>query len=129
MTDPIATGARAAADRLAALHGPALAAEVEAALLARSGTSRPVQYSDPVSLGALIVAVADFAWTVYRDRRETASAPPPELIARHVRVRFDRGPGTPGPELDSADRDRVIDVVIEETVRSAEDGADAPDRT
>ncbi|MDJ1135454.1 hypothetical protein [Streptomyces iconiensis] len=127
MTDPIATGARAAANRLTAPNGPALAAEVEAALHVRATTSRPVQYIDPVSLGALIVSIAGLTWTVYRDLRKTTPAPSPEVVARHVRVRLDRDSRPPGPELDAADRDQVIEIVIEETVRSAEYGDSAPD--
>ncbi|MBL1102652.1 hypothetical protein [Streptomyces coffeae] len=127
MTDPIATIARAAVNRLTAPHSAAVAAEVEAALHTRATTSRPVQYIDPVSLGTLIVSIAGLAWTVYRDLRKTTPAPSPEMVARHVRVRLGRDSRPPGPELDAADRDQVIEIVIEETVRAAEDGGNAPD--
>ncbi|MET8570165.1 hypothetical protein [Streptomyces sp. NPDC004783] len=127
MTDPAAAGARAAAARLTGSHGPDLAPEVEAALYARAGTSGPVQYTDPVAVAALIVSVAQLAWTVYQDRRRTDPAPPPEVIARHVRVRLAREPEAPGPELEPTDRDRIIEVVIEETVRSAAEDGTAPE--
>jgi hypothetical protein len=70
MTDPIAAAARAAAHRLAAEHGPGLAADVEAALHTRDADQRPGQYLDPVSLGTLIVAIATLAWTIYTDKRK-----------------------------------------------------------
>ncbi|MBQ1023174.1 hypothetical protein [Micromonospora sp. C95] len=129
MTDPIATAARATANRLAAPPGSALSAEVEAALHAQPSTSHPVQYVDPVSLGGLIVSVATFAWMVYRDLRKSTSAPYPEAIARHVRIRLDRDPGPQGPELEAADRDRIIEIVIEETIRFGEEGGNAPHRS
>jgi len=85
--DPAAVAARAAAVVLAREHGPALPAEVEAALAARDAPQRPGRYLDPVSLAGLIVAVATLAWTIYNDRRgRTAEPPPPEVIARQVRI-------------------------------------------
>ncbi|MEV4767740.1 hypothetical protein [Micromonospora humida] len=128
MTDPIAIAARATANRLAASHGSTLASEVEAALHARSSTSHPVQYVDPTSLGSLIVSIAGFAWMVYRDLRKSTSAPQPEAIARRVRIRLDRDPDLRGPELNAADRDRIIEIVIEETARAGEDSGNTQHR-
>lgn len=68
-------------------HGPSLPAEVEAALAARDATQRPDRYLDPVSLDSLIVSIASLAWTIYNDRRmHSPEPPPPESIARQVRI-------------------------------------------
>jgi hypothetical protein len=86
MTGPAADAARAAAAILAPDLGPGLPAEVEAALAARSASQRPDRYLDPVSLASLIVSVASLAWTVYKDLRSRIPSPPPEAIARQVRI-------------------------------------------
>ncbi|HEU4421199.1 MAG TPA: hypothetical protein VFR67_01520 [Pilimelia sp.] len=111
MTDPVEHIARAAAARLAAQHGPALPVDVEAALHARGPAREPDRYVDPISLGALIVSVASLAWTVYTDLRQKTTNPSPEVLTRTIRVQLrdvDR--------LDPTERDRVIDVVVTETV-------------
>jgi hypothetical protein len=86
MTDPVAEAARAAAAALASQAGPGLLTEVEAALAARGTQQRPGRYLDPVSLAGLIVAIATLAWTVYNDQRSRTPGPPPEIIARQVRI-------------------------------------------
>jgi hypothetical protein len=111
-SDPIATTARAAAQRLAADYGPHLPGQVEAALYERHGE----RYIDPVALGGLIVAVATLAWTVYTDLRDRATKPDPETIARAVRVRLDH-PAT----VDVAVRDNIIAIVVDETTRIADE--------
>lgn len=107
-------GARAAARRLAAEHGPGLEADVEAALHARGAQRRPEQYLDPVSLGSLIVSVAALAWTVYRDLRTKTPKPALEVVARRVRVELPASDGTP-----LAKRDQVIEIIVEEIVQDA----------
>src|SRR5689334_289283 len=86
MTDPVEDAARSAAAILAADLGLGLPAEVEAALAARDIQQRPDRYLDPVSLASLIVAIATLAWTIYNDRRKQTPAPPPDAIARQVRI-------------------------------------------
>ena len=87
MTGPAADAARAAAAILAPDLGPHLPAEVEAALAARDAGQRPDRYLDPVSLASLIVSIASLAWTIYNDRRKNSpEPPPPESIARQVRI-------------------------------------------
>jgi hypothetical protein len=114
MTDPIGHSARAAAQRLAAEHGPGLPADVEAALRTQGLSRRPEQYVDPISLAGLIVSVATLAWTIYNDLRTKTPEPSPAVVARTIRVRLsDVG------ELDSAQRDRIIEIVVEETVQTA----------
>jgi hypothetical protein len=84
-TEPIAAAARSAARNLIAEYGPALEADVEAALHARA-EQRPGQYLDPVSVASLIVAIATLAWTIYNDQRKHTPEPAPELIERRVRI-------------------------------------------
>jgi hypothetical protein len=86
VTDPAADAARAAATLVAPRHGPRLPADVEAALAARGQPGRPGQYLDPVSLASLIVAIATLAWEIYDSHRSNTPAPPPEVIARQVRI-------------------------------------------
>ncbi|CAM5424108.1 hypothetical protein [Streptomyces griseomycini] len=122
MANPVELGARAAAQRLTTPHSPHLASDVEAALHARQSTTRPEQYLDPISLGALIVSVASLAWTVYSDLKKQTSAPHRDVITRHVRIRLDQSEAPP-QALSSADRDRYIDITIEETLNAAQDSA------
>ncbi|ALV34161.1 hypothetical protein [Streptomyces sp. CdTB01] len=121
MADPVGQGARAAAQRLAAPNDLDLTTDVEAALHTREAT-RPDQYLDPISLGALIVSVASLAWTVYNDLRKQTTTPHRDVITRHVRIRLDQAE-TPHPALSPADRDRYIDITVEETLNAAQDAA------
>lgn len=114
MTDPIGHSARAVAQRLAARYGPGLPADVEAALHTRGSTPRPEQYLDPLSLAGLIVSVATLAWTVYNDLRKKTPEPSTAVVARTIRVQLNDTSG-----LDPAQRDRIIDIVVEETVQTA----------
>ncbi|MFD3927306.1 hypothetical protein [Streptomyces sp. NPDC058614] len=126
MPDPVELGARAAAQRLATPHTPALTTDVEVALHARgTTTTRPDQYLDPISLGALIVSIATLTWTVYKDLRKSTPTPQPDAVTRRVRVRLDQL-DTPEGSLSPADRDRCIDITIEETLNSVE--ADDPEQ-
>jgi hypothetical protein len=86
MTDPAADAARSAAAILAPDLGPNLPAEVEAALAARDTQRRPDRYVDWVSLASLILSIASLAWTVYNDQRKHTPDPPPDSIARQVRI-------------------------------------------
>ena len=86
MTDPAADAARSAAVILAPDLGPHLPAQVEAALAARGARQRPDRYLDPVSLASLIVAAATLAWTIYNDQLTRTPDPPPDSIARQVRI-------------------------------------------
>lgn len=111
--EPIERCARAAAQRLTGEFGERLTMDVEAALHARGATQRPERYLDPISLGGLIVSIATLAWTVYKDLKKTTPQPSQQVIARTIRVQLDDT-----TELDPAQRDRVIDVVVEETLRN-----------
>lgn len=109
--DPVFAAARAAARRLAPALGERIEVEVEAALHAQE---QPQQYCDPISLGGLLVSVATLAWTVYADLRSKAPQPSAEIVARTVRVQL-RDEGAIAPEQ----RDRVIEVVVDEVLRTA----------
>jgi hypothetical protein len=112
--DPAAAAARSAAAILAPRHGPTLPAQVEAALAARDSAQRPDLYLDPVSLASLIVAIATLAWTIYNDQRSHTPDPPPDAIARHVRITL-REQDTvlpPGTE-------RITEIVANEIIRHA----------
>jgi len=111
MTDPVEHIARAAAARLTAEHSAALPVDVEAALHARGSAREPDRYLDPIALGALIVSVATLAWTIYTDLKQKTPNPSPDVLARAIRVQL-REAGAPN----SAERDRIVDVVVSETL-------------
>jgi len=111
--EPIERCARAAAQRLAGEFGDRLTIDVEAALHASSASQQPARYLDPVSLGGLIVSIATLAWTVYNDLKKKTPQPSRDVVARTIRVQL-----RDDTELEPAQRDRIIDVVVEETLRS-----------
>ncbi|MFC5148289.1 hypothetical protein [Streptomyces aureoversilis] len=119
--NPADRGARAAARRLSATHGAQLEAQVEAALHARGAGAggRAGQYldADPFALGSLIVSVASLAWTVYQDLRTRTPSPSRSVIARRVRIELPADGRSAAEE-----RDRIIDIVVEEVTRDGEDG-------
>jgi hypothetical protein len=113
MTEPIAAGARAAAERLDSEFGPGLVSEVESVLLgAESG--QPDRYIDPISLASLIVSIANLTWNIYSDRRTKTPHPADKDIVRVVRTEL-RSPGTAGP----VPQDKIIEVVVTEVTRAA----------
>jgi hypothetical protein len=120
-SDPVSESARAAARRLAAELEPRIALDVEGALQRRELARRPEQYFDPISLAGLIVSVAALAWNVYTDLRKRTAQPSPEVLARTVRVQL-RSPDATDPEQ----RDRIIEVVVGETIRVAAQPGDPP---
>lgn len=83
-------------------------------MLRSDGSPARDRYADPVSIGALVVSIATLAWTIYTDLRKRTPAPAPEVVARTVRVELRDSGG-----LDPTARDRVIEVVVGETVRVA----------
>jgi hypothetical protein len=121
MNDAISVVALAAARRLEADHGPALTAEVEAALARWQPRSAPEQYSDPIGVASLIVAIATLAWSVYADLRRRMERPASEVISRTVRVSLrQNGEADPPGE--------VVDVVVGETIRAADEELAAASR-
>lgn len=107
--------ARTAALRLREELGERLLIDVEAALHIRGAVERPTQYLDPISLGSLIVSVASLGWTIFADLRKRTTRPSKEIIARRIRVEL-----SPADETSHAQRDRIIDVVVDAIMESAE---------
>ncbi|MEU4173231.1 hypothetical protein AB0F46_41115 [Streptomyces sp. NPDC026665] len=98
-----------------------LVEDVEVALQSRHTTRVPGQYTDPVSVSALIVSVATFAWTVYNDVRSCSAAVPSQaVLARAIRRELERST-SPTLQLDPAERDRIIAVAVDETLGAAPD--------
>jgi hypothetical protein len=118
MDDVAADAARAAARALASELGGQLPGDVEALLHAGDDAPADRYVVDPISLAGLIVSVASFAWTVYRDLKTKTDAPARDAIERRVRVEVRES------ELDAApaQRDRIIDVVVTEIMNSTEPG-------
>lgn len=85
MDEPTPTLAWGVVGRLASQYGPRLQIEVRDAL-----ESRTDYYLDPVALGALLVAITQFAWTVYSDRKRQAPDTTSEAAARELRTEIRR---------------------------------------
>ena len=106
--------ARAAAARLANIDSdPRLEAEVCRQLNTSAGPA-PNQY-EPVSLAiaGVVISATTLAWTIYRDLRDDRKPTNTDALARRVRVQLaEQHPDTP-----THDRNRIIDIVIEETVK------------
>ena len=70
----VAAVARRAADRLAKSVDEGLRDDVERELAKDPLEAEARRILDPVSLGALIVSLASFGWTVYRDLKKDREA-------------------------------------------------------
>jgi hypothetical protein len=62
----------------------------------------------------LIVSIATLAWTAYIDLRKKSPTPSREVLARTVGVKLDIA----DVQVDSATRDRIVEVVVTETLRT-----------
>ncbi|GAA2975343.1 hypothetical protein [Actinokineospora diospyrosa] len=102
----IEKAALAAADRLAAEHGPRLRTDVLAALHAPDHS--PGHYLDPIALASLIVSAATLAWTIYQDLRTTNPKPEADTIARRTRLEL------PADNLNPQQRGSIIEIVVKE---------------
>jgi hypothetical protein len=91
-----------------------LPAAVEAQI--HGGGAAPQRYdaaTTTIALAALILTAAQFAWKIYRDiKKDSKTAPAPEVIARRMRLELNVGEG-----IDGKRRDRIIDVVVDELVK------------
>ena len=114
MDEEIAELARSATNRLAPEAHSSLPAYVEAKI---SGENvEGAQYLDPattIALAALLVSMAQFAWSVYRDLSQSTEKPQPEVIARKIRLEVNVPESVPTEQ-----RDRMIAVVLEELDKS-----------
>lgn len=113
--DRVGATALAAALRLAPECGQRIVADVEVALDRRDFSQPPEQYLDPISLAGLIVSVAALAWSVYADLRSRTRRPPADAIERTMRVRL-----RSTEAIEPSQRDRIVEVVVEETLRMVE---------
>jgi hypothetical protein len=115
---PVERIARSAAQRLARDGDlPAVVLEVERQLqLGDAGRAAERYEPITISLGALVVSIASLAWTVYTDLKKQTPRPDPEVLKRRLRIEVEL------PEQVSvADRDRVLDVIVEETMADSGD--------
>ena len=111
----VAQAARAAAKELAPQYGARLQAEVEAALHSGGEGEPPPQYTDPVALSGVIVAVAALGWQVYRDLKK----PGKEALATRLRVEWRTEHHL------TADAETIIEIVSAEyTERGDDDNGD-----
>jgi uncharacterized membrane protein YebE (DUF533 family) len=120
----IASAARAAAAELAGELGqPALEVDVEVALYAAARNAgedaRPGRFTDPVAVAGLILALTQFAYQVYTDQKKKhARKPSHESVAREIRIRQWEHVEVPKAQQ------RILDVVISEVIRAADDEDD-----
>jgi hypothetical protein len=113
MASPVDRIARSTAQRLARDGDlPALVPEVERQLQLDTAGQAAERYEPiTISLAALVVSIASLAWTVYTDLRKQTPCPDPEVLKRRLRIQLEL------PEqVSTADRDRVLAVIVEETM-------------
>ncbi len=112
LDDPVANIAKATAQHLATTHGPTLPFEVDAALHARNTNTDAThgRYTDPVAIATLIVTIATLAWTIYTDLRKTTPNPPPDTLARNIRLQL-----THTHTIDDT-TNTIIDITTNETL-------------
>jgi hypothetical protein len=60
-----------------------------------------------------LVSAAQLAWSVCADLQKRSAKPVPQVVARRVRVEL---ADQAGAEVDAGVRDRVIDIVVAETL-------------
>lgn len=117
MSDDIAAQiARRAADRLTGTFGRNLSDEVERELTKDPLDQQPQRVLDPVSLAALIVSLASFGWTVYRDikkDREAAKKADRADMERSVAARLRDEPRIASGRVPSGWTDAQQAIVIE----------------
>lgn len=113
MTIPQDEIARLAASKLSQAMDPGLPQLVEA-VLADPEAKRDARMYDAataISLASLLVSIAGFAWTVYKDLKKDGQQPDKLRIIRKTRLKFENT-----GEISIQDRDRLIEAVVEETV-------------
>lgn len=99
-------------------HGPRLTAAVEAAIHADGGHQEQKtsdQYIDPIALGALIVAIAQFGYQVYTDRKGKGQQTTREAIAQAIRIERRKHSELTGEETE------VIDIVSAKVIEHGGD--------
>lgn len=86
INESVAGTARAVAGELAPRYGARIRLDVEAAIQEGGEPKASGQYFDPIALGALILAVTQFAYQVRKDRQKKGHKASPDAIARAVRI-------------------------------------------
>ncbi|WP_328580461.1 hypothetical protein [Streptomyces sp. NBC_00370] len=120
MDDAIEQSARATAQRMTSPVHASLVEDVEATLATRDTPQGPGQYTDPTALAGLIVSIATLAWTMYNDIRGRGAAnPSTDTITRRVRLQINEHESA-ATQLSAAERDRTIDITVEETLNAAQ---------
>jgi AbrB family looped-hinge helix DNA binding protein len=114
MSDPISTGALAAAERLAPSYGPELTSDVEAALHTRGAEQRPDRADDSGSVGVTIVTIAVIAWGIYTGLRKKTADPAPEFVAETVRAELERQ-----GEAAAGSHSQLTNIVVAEVIKAA----------
>ena len=113
MSSPQDEIARSAAAKLTDSIDAALPQLVEG-VLADPDAKRDVEKYDlslAIGLASLIVSIASFSWTLYKDLKKGDKNPDKSLIARKTRLKFKNI-----EKVSADDRDRIIEVVIKETL-------------
>lgn len=124
MNDQVTRTARAAAEHLALEFGrPGIVDEVEAEVYARGRGERPNDYLDPIALASLIVTTANLAWVIYMDRKKANKATTQTELTNVVTAELPESENL-APER----RERIITVVVTETIRLDDSGAADPHR-
>jgi len=114
--------ARRAADRLANEIDKALRQDVEQELAKDPLDQRPERFLEPVSFAALIVSLASFGWTVYRDLKKDRDAAKADRSATEARLaallREEDGfaAGRLPPEMTTAQQSLVVCAIAAEIV-------------
>ena len=91
--------------------------DVEAALYSDESEA-PKQYVDPVALAGLIVAIAQFAYQVYKDRQKDGSKPDKGQVVRAVRIERCKYADVTRAE------EEIIEVVTAEVIKAADAGSE-----
>jgi hypothetical protein len=114
--------ARRAADRLAGDIDKGLRQDVERELAKNPLEERPERIFEPVSFAALIVSLASFGWTVYRDLKKDREAAKADRSATEARLaallREEDGfaAGRLPPDVTTAQQSLVIAAIAAEIV-------------
>ncbi|MEM6683202.1 MAG: hypothetical protein AAF607_13270 [Pseudomonadota bacterium] len=104
--------AQAAAKRLSADMPAGFPEAVEAALAAPGGSGQVPRAYDAgttIALGALLVSIAQFAWTIYTDLRKQTAKPDREVLARRIRLRLEQSSQSGGEHTH-----HMVEAVVEE---------------
>lgn len=113
MTQSTEQIARRAAQRLATdIDRPLLIAEVERHLDNQTAPEAATYEPVTVSVAAFIVSIASLAWTIYNDIKNRGGQVDQEVVSRRIRVMI-----KPSDNFSESERDRIVDVVVEETVK------------